>query len=182
MWIIFLLYDSTKIANDGDIDKVVEPLELNRPCPASKKKLFLKSGLSLGKIELPKGWSYEPWKEDEKTVLLKLQSPEGIVYEGVENAIAHLLQQNCCPPGNIQRLRRRSFSASSCLQKEEPERFGWFLRCTDRMHFNIRPYCPDQVGQLEVCGFFCIIWFHNLHTYPSSKVKCVQKVGIHWLR
>ena len=129
--------------------------ELDRPCPASKKKVFLESGLNLGKIELPKGWSYELCKTDDKVLALKFHSPEGIVYDGVQNAVAHLLQQNCCPTGTGitgQRRRRRSFSTSSCLkEQEDPARFGWFLRCTDKMHFNTRPYCADQVGQLEVC-------------------------------
>jgi len=142
---------STNITNDQDTTKVVKHKELDRPSPASKKKVFLKSGLSLGKIELPKGWSYELCQtEGEKSnVAVKFHSPEGLAYDGVQNAVAHLLQQNCCPTGNIKRRRRRSYSTSSCIKEDGPGRFGWFLRCTDKMHFKTRPYCPDQVGQLE---------------------------------
>ena len=153
--------NSTNITNDQDTTKIVKHKELDRPSPASKKKVFLKSGLSLGKIELPKGWSYELCQtEGEKSnVALKFHSPEGLAYDGVQNAVAHLLQQNCCPTGNIKRRRRRSYSTSSCIKEDGPGRFGWFLRCTDKMHFQTRPYCPDQVGQLEVREyFFTLIW------------------------
>ena len=132
---------------------------LNRPCPASKKKVSFKGGLRPGRIELPKGWSYEIDSEDPKATkklpLLKLHSPEGIVYDGVEDAVAHLMQQNCG------RHRRRSYSTSSVTNLNSSAtsgetsglqnglEFGWFLRCTDRMHFETRPYSVDQAGNLE---------------------------------
>ena len=154
--------NSTNITNDQDTTKIVKHKELDRPSPASKKKVFLKSGLSLGKIELPKGWSYElcQTKGEKSNVALKFHSPEGLAYDGVQNAVAHLLQQNCCPTGNIKRRRRRSYSTSSCIKEDGPGRFGWFLRCTDKMHFQTRPYCPDQVGQLEVREYF-LRWFET---------------------
>ena len=128
-------------------EQPVKKTNLERPCPASKKKVTFKGGVTLGKIELPKGWSYEV---DTEKRSLKFHSPESLAYDGVDGAIAHLLQQNCCPTRGQQ--RRRSFSTSSSLgilQQMEPERFGWFLRCTDKMHFDTRPFSADQVGHLE---------------------------------
>lgn len=131
------------------VEKKKSPFD--KACPASKKKTILKGGIVPGKIELPKGWSYELVEGQPPT--LKFHSPEGILYNGVSDAIAHLLQQNCCRPttpiqgGN---RRHRSFSCSSLhIQEEEPSQFGWFLRYTDKMHFDTRPCSADQVGQLE---------------------------------
>lgn len=141
---------STAIVKKIEKKKVAS---LDKACPASKKKIVFKGGIVPGKIELPKGWSYE--LVEGPPPALKFHSPEGIMYNGVADAIAHLLQQNCCRPtsptqeGSGHR-RHRSFSCSSLhIQEEEPSQFGWFLRYTDKMHFDTRPCGADQVGLLE---------------------------------
>ena len=95
-------------------------------------------------MELPKGWTYEL---TEKTTL-KFNNPEGIAYDGVNQALAHLMQQNCAPAAA---RRKRSYSTSSLYGTPvDGNRFGWFLRSTDKMHFDTKPQgLTNETGPLE---------------------------------
>ena len=83
-----------------------------KPCPASKKKngVFI-NGLPIAKLELPTGWCYE--LSDDHDDKVSLQSPEGITYEGVSEAIKMLMQNNVGPS-----TRKRSYSCSSIGKKK----------------------------------------------------------------
>ena len=127
------LQNVQKAAEDDDENE--EEMKMNKracekPCPASKKKGIFVNGLPLSKIELPSGWMYD-LNEDNK---LSLQSPECNTYNSFSNAVSHLMQQNVGPT-----TRKRSYSTSS-LRIDEDQDFGWFLRCTDHMHFDTIPY------------------------------------------
>ena len=108
-------------------------------------------------MELPKNWTFD-FELTPQFPTLKLNNPEGKIFNGVEEAIAHLMQQNCAPPNESvcsdrQRKRRRSYSTSSLLDASTPvdsHDFGWFLRSTDRMHFDTRAQKSSQeTGPLE---------------------------------
>ena len=93
---------------------------------------------------MPKGWTYELTDK----VTLKFNNPEGIAYDGVNEALAHLLQQNCAPPAR----RKRSYSTTSLHGSPvDGHRFGWFLRSTDKMHFDTKPQSllTEETGPLE---------------------------------
>ena len=97
-------------------------------------------------MELPKGWTYELTED----LTLRFTNPEGIAYDGVQEAITHLMQQNCAPPTNLRSRRRRSFSTSSLLGSPvNGDDFGWFLRSTDKMHFDTKPQDTDIAGALD---------------------------------
>ena len=89
--------------------------------------------LKKGKVELPKGWTYEFFWTENLKYTIKFTNPEGMSYDGVEEAIAHLMQQNCAPPNTSSSChrRKRSYSTSSLDSSPvEGTLFGWFLKST----------------------------------------------------
>ena len=103
-------------------------------------------------------------------------SPERITYDGVANAVGHLMQQNVGPSNS----RKRSYSTSSLVQpdnfedEDRPLEFGWFLRCTDRMHFETTEYSVETVGQLE--GSVSYLKDNSLP--PSWSVKTIRSKSL----
>ena len=103
-------------------------------------------------------------------------SPERITYDGVANAVGHLMQQNVGPSNS----RKRSYSTSSIVQpgnfedEDRPLEFGWFLRCTDRMHFETTEYSVETVGQLEGS----VSYLKDDSLPPSWSVKTIRSKSL----
>merc|ERR1711976_345613 len=56
---------------------------VDKACPAKKKNIVFKNGLSLGKVELPKNWTFD-FELTPQFPTLKFNNPEGKIFHGVE--------------------------------------------------------------------------------------------------
>ena len=128
-----------------------------KPCPASKKKegVFI-NGLPIAKLELPTGWCYDLSDNDDK--VLSLQSPEGITYDGISEAIKMLMQNNVGPS-----TRKRSYSCSS-IGKKKPKN-------VESVHMLILAVFGNIYLYITYLRKFNFFEFHVYYTFLAPKKK-----------
>ena len=168
------------------VKKVLKPED--RPCPASKKKkkpedpdvpvdnVNDRQPKRKSEYQLPQGWTHHVVQgQGEETAVTKdeFHSPEGSVYQSLNEAIARLMQQNCGPPS-----RSRSYTTSDSDQiKTTTTKFGWFLESTDAMHFRLIPYtCDESAGAIEGP----VEYLRDESLPPNWSVRKVQRDPFTW--